>query len=319
MRKVLIMGGSIFIGKAIAEKFISLGDTVYILNRGNHTCPEGAIQLLADRNDVENLSKLLKDYTFDVVVDCSAYELSQTKLLFDILKDKVNHFIHISSAAVYSDTGIFPFCENSSRGLQNAWGDYSKNKYLCEEFLFEMWEKTKFPVTIIRPFYVYGPSNKLDRESYVFSRILNEKTIIIPSRGKPLVQFGHIDDLCDAIALLCGNEKTFGEAYNISGDEYISFVGWVKLCAHVVNKEAKIELINEESYGYKARDWFPFRAINFIGDCSKIKTDVGFINKYSIFEGLKQTFHQNGAEYYINKYNENEVEGVLNQIINDKL
>ncbi len=315
MRKVLIMGGSVFIGRAIAKKFISMGDTVYVLNRGNHICPDGGIQLIADRNNFETMSEILKDYEFDIVVDGSAYNLAQTELLFKILKDRVKHFIHLSSASVYSDNGIFPFYENSSRGQHNSWGDYSKNKYLCEEFLFKMWDETKFPVTIIRPFYVYGPSNNLDRESYVFSRILNEKNIIIPNRGNPLIQFGHIDDLCDAVVLLCGNEKTFGEAYNVSGDEYISLVGWVKLCAYILNKDAKIKLIDEDSYGYKARDWFPFRAINFIGDCSKIKTDVGFINKYSLCDGLKQTFFKKGADYYKNKYNENEVEGIINQII----
>ncbi|WP_058486468.1 SDR family oxidoreductase [Defluviitalea phaphyphila] len=308
MKKVLIFGGSVFIGKAIANKFIQRGDEVYVLNRGNNPCPNGAIQLLADRNEFEQLQAVLSGKEFDIVIDGSAYKEYQTKIAVELLKNHTNHFIHISSAAVYKDSEIFPFREDSPRGTSSHWGEYSTNKYLCEEVLFNAWKEQKFPITILRPFYVYGAGNNLDRESYVFARLLNNKPIIIPGMGMPMIQFGHIDDLCDAIEKIAENKKCFGKAYNISGTEYITLKGWVEVCGRVLNITPKLVLVDTKATTYKARDWFPFRDINMIGSCDLIKKDIGFKPQYSIYDGLKQTVDKQGIEKFKNSLKESDVE-----------
>ncbi|GAE88802.1 NAD-dependent epimerase/dehydratase family protein [Acetivibrio straminisolvens] len=157
MKKALVFGGSIFVGKAIAEKLLEMGYAVYVLNRGNHSNPKGTIHLKADRNSLEEVSNVCKGINFDIVADCSAYTPNQTKIAIQAINHNIKHYIHISSAAVYIDENIYPYTEESKRGTCPVWGDYSTNKYLCEEVLFKEYKENGFPVTILRPFYLYGP------------------------------------------------------------------------------------------------------------------------------------------------------------------
>lgn len=285
--KVLVFGGNVFLGKAVAEKFIDMGCEVCVLNRGNHPGPEGAVQITADRNDPEAVKNALKNHRFDIVFDGSAYTPEQTRIALDAVNRDIKHYIHISSASVYIDEHVYPFKEDSKRGSNPIWGDYSENKYKCEEILFEEYRKNKFPVTILRPFYLYGKNNNLDRESYVFKRLLADRPIVVPANGLPLMQFGHIDDLCSAVEAICNNDICCGKAYNIAGDEYISFTGWIETCAEALDKKAEIIYADTRSFGIKARDWFPFREVNMIGDCSLIEKELGIKPKYSFAEGIR--------------------------------
>lgn len=296
MRKVLILGGSVFIGKAVAESYIQNGYEVYVLNRGNHPIPYGAKHIKADRNNSKQLSLALSNMEFDIVFDGSAYHPDRTRIAIDLFKNRTGHFIHLSSASVYTDE-FMPYTEDSLRGSSKSWGEYSTNKYNCEEILFKEWNESKFPVTILRPFYVYGPGNNLDRESYILGRLINNRTIVLPAMGEPVIQFGHIDDLCSAIVMVSQNNKSFGESYNVSGSEHVSFKDWIEVCSNVIGVKPKLFLANT-STGYKSRDWFPFRDISMFGRCEKIKKDIGLIPKYSIHEGLKQTVEKVGKEYF---------------------
>ncbi|HEX9059371.1 MAG TPA: hypothetical protein VF941_04260, partial [Clostridia bacterium] len=73
MRKVLILGGSVFIGKVVTEGYIQNGDEVYVLNRGNHPIPDGAKHIKVDRNNSKQFALALSNMEFDIVFDGSAY------------------------------------------------------------------------------------------------------------------------------------------------------------------------------------------------------------------------------------------------------
>ena len=265
MKKILVIGGSVFASKSIAEYFAAYGCNVFVLNRGTKQNAEGAIFLKADRNDPRAFMKAIGNHDFDLVIDVCAYLPTQTKIAVDVLKDRTAHFIHISSAAVYDNIKSYPIHENNERGGASIWGEYGRNKYLCEEELLREWNISKFPITLLRPFYIYGPGNNLERESYIFERIINNKPIIVPGMGRPIIQFGYIDDLSDCILKIGNQEKSFGQAYNISGKEYVTFVEWINICANVVSMEAEIYCTECELVGYNARKWFPFRDVHLFG------------------------------------------------------
>lgn len=298
MRKVLVLGGSVFIGKAIAKKFIENDDDVYVLNRGNHPCPKGAKQLIADRNNKVQFDEVIGDKEFDIVIDGSAYNQEQTKIAIDKLNnERLRHYIHISTATVYEERQLRPYKEDESkRGTAKSWGDYSKNKFLCEETLLAAYKNNGLAITLVRPFYVYGPDNNLDRESYVFSRLIKEIPIVVPGKGKCKMQFGHIDDLTEAIMEISKSEKSVGEAYNVTGSEVVTFEDWIKTCGRVLQIIPKIILVNAKDIGHKSREWFPFRDIDMYGDVTKISKQLGVKPKYSLYERLRHT-----ASHYTNK------------------
>lgn len=306
--KVLVIGGGVFVSKAIAKKLIDEGNDVYVMNRGLHKNISGVTHLFADRNDSDLFSKAIGNMEFDVVYDICSYFDTQTKISIKNLTGRIGHFIHMSSATVYNDTKVFPLNENTKRGSSKIWGDYSKNKYLCEEALFLAYSKDRFPVTIIRPFYIYGPENNFDREAYVFKRILNGFPIILPGMGEKIIHFGYIDDLVDAVIKISANKSSIGEAYNIAGDEIVTFNEWVKMCENILEIKAKIFYTECEYINYKAREWFPFRDINFFGTCEKLKSELGIYSHYSLYDGLKKAFNSLEKDILKENFYCNEVE-----------
>ena len=66
-KTALVFGGSVFLGRAVVRKFLSMGYKVYVLNRGNHKPLEGAIPLIADRNNLNEVMKVCEGKHFDVV------------------------------------------------------------------------------------------------------------------------------------------------------------------------------------------------------------------------------------------------------------
>ncbi|QDR81039.1 NAD-dependent epimerase/dehydratase family protein [Sporomusa termitida] len=253
MKTCLVFGGSKFVGRAVATRLVQAGNQVYILNRGNNSTPPDCIQLLADRNNHREVMSVLEGLKFDVVFDISAYNPAQTKIAIDCLAGRIGHFIHISSATVYRHTEEYPLNEESETGSNSIWGTYGTGKYLCELELRRSFQEKLFPITIFRPFYLYGPGNSHDRETYVFRWLLQNKPIIVPRKGQTIVQFGHIDDLVNAVMQSMLQEKSFGQIYNISGERSITFQGWLEACAKAVEVEPHMVFV-EPGVRYEQRD-----------------------------------------------------------------
>ncbi len=289
MTSILLMGGNQFVGKKLCEFLLNKGYKVYVLNRGNRPSPEKAELLKCDRNIEKELTECLENIRVDYIIDVSAYNEEQASLIQKVMSGRYIQYILISSASIYNEMQNFPVKETDSIGMNEIWGKYAEDKYLCEKITIENSKKLKFNYTIFRPFYIYGPENNLDRESYIFARLENNMPIFVPNKGEERIQFGYINDLCEAVNLSLNNPHFFNEAFNISGDENITIKDYIKKCGIISDKQPLIYNIDLEKENLKARDWFPFRNKNLIGDISKIEK-TGFRNKHSLEEGLRETY-----------------------------
>lgn len=313
MKKInrLVFGGNVFVGRAVANRLMQEGYQVYVLNRGNYPNPEGVIHLKVDRNNREEMTRILAGLYFDVVFDITAYFPEQTLLAVECLEEKTKHFIHISSATVYMRTEEYPITEESSVGSSPVWGDYGANKFGCEQELVKSYVKKRFPITIFRPFYIYGPGNNHSREVYVFRRLLQGKPIILPGNGRPIIQFGHIDDLVEALLVCILQKQSYGQVYNIAENRFVTLKGWIEACAEAIGVEAQIVLIEASDYGYKPRDWFPFRDIHLFGNCDKVMLQLNIEAKFHLVEGLRDTYHKLNQDELRRPIEYNEAENAI--------
>lgn len=307
MKKVLLMGGNQFVGKRMCELLLKKKFEVYILNRGTRKNPEGAKFIKCDRNDELALIKALADIKVDYIIDVSAYTKQQAQLLQQIMKGKFVQYILISSASVYNNIISYPVKEESSKGENEIWGTYAKDKYEAEKITVENSLNFNFKYTIFRPFYIYGAENNLDRESYIFSRLENDLPIFIPNDGNEIIQFGYIDDLCNGVIFSLGNEKFYNEDFNISGEEGLTIKKYIELCGKTAGKMPEIYFINLEKENLKARDWFPFRNVHLLGNIDKIK-NTGFKIEYSFSRGIKEVYNSLKMNKKLNLPIYNEVE-----------
>ena len=298
MKKILILGGNQFLGKHICDKLIAEKYQVYVFNRGTRSNPTGAIHLKGNRNSRKNLYNLLKLYKFESIIDVSAYKPEQIKISLVALEGKYKKYIFISSASVYQNIKKIPVKEEDKAGENLVWGDYALNKFLCEKTLKEFSEKNTSDFIIFRPFYIFGPGNNLDRETYFFNRILDEKPIFIPSM-ETIIQFGYVKDLANNIFKAIKKDSFNNNTFNISGNEHMNFKEMIKVMEEVVGKKSIIKEIDNSNI--KSREWFPFRSENLYGDVSKLIEKGGSID-YSFKEGILEAFNYCLENNLLGKY-----------------
>ncbi len=284
--RILIMGGTRFIGVFLTKTLVAQGHEVVLFNRGNNLAPiAGVTQIHGDRKDPNQIKDKLATESFDIVFDNNGRELSDTQPLVEILGDKLQQFIYVSSAGVYLKSSQMPHCEDDSVDPNSR----HKGKHHTEDYL----AKSGINWTSIRPTYIYGPQNYNDLEAWFFDRLVRDRPLPIPGNGMHLTQFGHIQDLADAMAAVIGNSKAKGQIYNISGDRYVTFDGLALACAEAIGKDpAQIKLVhyNPADFDFGKRKAFPMRLQHFFADVSKAKQELGWQPKYDLVSGLKDSF-----------------------------
>ncbi|MDC3078069.1 NAD(P)H-binding protein, partial [Prochlorococcus sp. AH-716-O05] len=145
--KILVMGGTRFVGKSLVRKLLSHNYDIDIFTRGNKSNPENTNLIKGDRNNTESILKL-KNKKYDVIYDISGREVEQTKNLIENVADSFKRYIYVSSAGVYSKNYELPLSEDSPLDPQSR----HKGKFETENWLIEQKIPfTSFEWTIIRP------------------------------------------------------------------------------------------------------------------------------------------------------------------------
>ena len=293
---VLIVGGTGFIGLHVVRALQRDGHAVTVLNRGRHPerSPAGVRTLVCDRTDHAALRARLAAERVDALVDIAYAPTTGADVdaLLDALAGRVGHAVFVSTCRVYDHARPIPFDEDTPRSLY--WGEYAKDKIAGEDALWARHRADGLPVTIVRPTHVLGPLNTRNNETFFFDRLVRGRPILVPGAGGWLRQFGHVEDLADAIARLLGMPAAFGQAYNVTGEETVTQVGFVEVIAEVIKRSPTLVACPPE-----AAKPFPFGQ-NLVYDChavhttTKVRQQLGIRPRYTLASGLAQTF-----EWYV--------------------
>lgn len=284
--RILIMGGTRFIGVYLTKILVEQGHEVVLFNRGKKPAPvEGIQQIHGDRTDANQIQEKLANQQFDAIFDNNGRELNDTKPLADLFKDRVQHFIYMSSAGVYLKSDQMPHIEGDATDPKSR----HLGKYETESYL----QTQNLPWTSIRPTYIYGPLNYNPLESWFFDRIVAGRPIPIPGNGFHLTQLGHVKDLATAMAAVLGNQNAIGQVYNISGERYVTFDGLAKSCAIAAGKSLdSVKLIHYDpkQFDFGKRKAFPMRVQHFFADVHKAIQDLNWKPEFDLISGLKDSF-----------------------------
>ena len=229
---------------------------------GNHPipCKDRLRYVQGDRN---------KDFTgikgnFDVVIDMCAYTGNHVQKALEELSLK--KYVLMSTAAAYAKPKGLPLEESSPLGSWPVWGNYNIGKTEAEIVL----QKSGKRHAILRPVYVLGARNHLERESFIYSSIRKHIPIVLPGNGNATVQFVFVQDVADAIVLLA--ETDAEGAFNCCGDESITLRGLVEEMAKIAGEAVRI-IYNPAADGTNFIDnEFPFANENLVCSNEKLKT-----------------------------------------------
>jgi nucleoside-diphosphate-sugar epimerase len=299
--RVLVAGGTEFISLHLVRALLRDGHVVTVLNRGRQPdrLPAGVRPLVADRKDHAAVRKALAGERFDAVVDVTyAPTLAEdVEALLDA-PAAVGHVLFVSTGRVYDHARPIPFDEDTPRTLY--WGEYAKNKIAGEDVLLARHRERGTPITIVRPTHVYGPLNTRNNETFFFDRLVRDRPVLVPDEGGWLRQFGHVEDLADAMAAMLGVSAAFGRAYNITGEEAITQVGFVELIADVMKRSLTLVPAPTPPGGKPVAF-----GQNLVYDChavyttTRVRAELGLRPRYALGAGLAQTlqwYHREGLD-----------------------
>lgn len=224
--KALFIGGTGTISSWCSRLAVEKGIELTLLNRGNHhtKIPDGVRVLEADIRNLEQTREVLKNESFDVVVDWIAFTTQHIETDIELFSGKTAQFVFISSASAYQAQPTFPFITESTP-LYNPHWEYSRNKISCEDLLVKAYRDNAFPITIVRPSHTYdnGLPTTFGGDWTVAQRILNGQKVIVHGDGTSLWTLTHSEDFARAFVGLLGNIHTIGHAFHITSDEALTW------------------------------------------------------------------------------------------------
>jgi len=225
-QRVLVIGGTSFIGKLLVSELLKLHHEVTLL----HRCPQNPFgkrvaNLSADRADIPAVRTALGTSRFDAVFDL-AYDWrngttgSQVEAMAQLFDGKVGRYIFMSSVSAYGD-GLNHH-EGDALAPDDHQNPYVRNKALAERSLFRLHQRTGFPVVTLRPPFVYGPGNPFYREAFFWDRFRLGRPVILPSEGHRLMQFIFVNDLVELCIKVMEMRNVAGHSFNAANPRAIT-------------------------------------------------------------------------------------------------
>ena len=118
--KILVMGGTRFVGKSLVEKLLNQNHEIDIFTRGNKPNPKGTKLIKGDRKSIEDILKL-KNNKYNLVFDVSGRELEDTKILMENINNSFERYVYVSSAGVYKENTELPLIESDEIDIQSMY------------------------------------------------------------------------------------------------------------------------------------------------------------------------------------------------------
>ncbi|MBD0383074.1 NAD-dependent epimerase/dehydratase family protein [Paenibacillus sedimenti] len=242
--KLLILGGTKFLGRAITEAALEQGHDITLFHRGKHD-PSAFPQVEHTIGDRESELARLQGRRWDAVIDTSGYVPRVVSAATQLLKDQVDHYTFISSVSVYEDLRQMnvnesaPVARLEDESTEDVAQHYGALKALCEQAV----EAAMPGRTLhIRPGLIVGPFDSSDRFTYWPSRLNRGGEALVPLPKERNLQFIDVRDLASWIVRLV-EQKTVG-IIHASGSNY-SMEELVETCGRATEVKTTCTWVSE--------------------------------------------------------------------------
>lgn len=253
--RVLIIGGTRNLGPSIIAGLLSEGHQVTVFHRGRtlYDLPREVEILHGDRTSRADCESQFGKREFDAAIDTTLYNGRDAQIAIDVLRDRVCHYIFISTGQVYLvrigpqrpfreedyDGPVMPEPPHGHQSDHANWV-YGIEKREAEDLFREAHAKHGFPYTSLRLPMVNSPRDHYHRlQNYLF-RMWDGGPLLIPDDPGAPLRHVYGEDVVRAIQLCLANRKTIGRAYNISQDETLSLRAFLELAAEISGSKLRV-------------------------------------------------------------------------------
>ena len=238
--KILIIGGTRFLGRHLVDSALARGHEVTLFNRGKSN-PDLFLNIETILGDREHDLDKLTGREWDAVIDTCGYFPRIVRLSAQSLERSVGRYVFISSVSVYAGFSKIGIDENEPVGKiedesfeEITGGSYGPLKALCEKAVQEIYGERAL---IIRPGLIVGPNDPTDRFTYWPVRVARGGEVLAPQKPDVPIQIIDVRDLAEFIIKLI--EGNASGVYNATGPDYELTLGnLLEVSKQVSNSDA---------------------------------------------------------------------------------
>ncbi|QBD76199.1 SDR family oxidoreductase [Ktedonosporobacter rubrisoli] len=260
--KLLILGGTVFLGRYLVEAALGQGHEVTIFHRGVHETPFSTTKVEHVQGDRNEGLTALAGRRFDAVIDTNGYVPRHVKAVAQTLAENIKRYVFISSISVYADFSTAGLKESSPLGqispeqareaeqlrppttgtIALTYGEmYGPLKALCEQTAEELMPGR---VLAIRPGLIVGPHDYSDRFNYWVQRVARGGEVLAPGRPDRPIQLIDVRDLAEWTIRMI--EAGHAGVYNATGlDAPLTMQQFLETCKSVSGATATFTWVDE--------------------------------------------------------------------------
>ena len=219
--RVLVLGGTQFVGRHIVEALVAAGHAVSIFTRGftPDVLPSTVERLRGDRDRGDAGLAALQGRSWDACVDVSGYTPRQVRASAECLRAAIGRYVYISAVMVYGDATVRPVLETHARvpaageHVTEVNGEtYGALKVACEDILEELYGDR---CTLLRPQVTVGPHDPSGRFTDWLSRAAQAGEMLAPGDGSDHLQFIDVRDVARFVGDVV--ERDLAGCFNLAG------------------------------------------------------------------------------------------------------
>ncbi|MFF4354507.1 SDR family oxidoreductase [Streptomyces sp. NPDC001530] len=238
--RLLMLGGTEFVGRAAVEAALGRGWDVTVFHRGRHEPPAGVRSLLGDRTVPDGLAALA-DGEWDVVVDTWSAAPRAVRDTARLLAGRVRRYVYVSSCSVYAWAPVAgyaedaPLVEGAAAGAEQT--DYARDKRGGELAALDAFGAEG--ALLVRSGLILGPYENIGRLPWWLNRIARGGPVLAPGPRDLPLQYVDVRDLAEW--MLGAVEAGLGGAYNlVSPRGHTTMGGLLDACVRATGAEAEL-------------------------------------------------------------------------------
>jgi hypothetical protein len=242
--KLFFIGGPGNLSSSAIDELIKRSYQIAVYSNGKYffELETNVKRYQGDRNDTFRLQEALEDFKPDIILDFSLFTPIQAERILPLVDGKIRQYIFISTVDVYGyPLSRLPFREDDL-WYPTTQSVFAQNKRQCETILRSHYHPARFPLTIVRPAYSFGPRFLLSFISYdlgyaMLRRLKTGRPVLVPGDGTTLMHVSAAANTGKMIATFVDSSRAIGKDYTCGHPVFTTHAGYIRLLAHALGVE----------------------------------------------------------------------------------